>query len=452
MGEVYLAYDPRLSRDVALKVLSEESASRSNRVQKFRDEARLVASLNHPNIATVHAFESEGGRACLAMEYVPGQSLAERLKEDPLPLGETLAIAEQLADALQAAHAAGLVHRDLKPGNVMLRPDGTVKVLDFGLARDVSHSSSKRVDTSQDSIVGTAGYAAPEQLRRKDIGQQVDLWAYGCILYECLCGRKAFGGKDVRATVLATIQQDPDLSLLPEGTPDALRQLILGCLAKSPHDRIMDFEDVLLRLRRIRNSLSRPLRDRTRWLAPLLSAIAAGVLIAILIWALNGQQPGLGDSDSPPQIATGMGGSGGGSSSGTGPGDRPLTNPEPTPKPADQSASPTENSAAQSAVSMGQSDQQAAESPEDPNRGEFDTDDLKILAEDIKDPPRIVGGGGGSIFVDEGRGQSIVYVIDFSGSMDGTRLNAAKRHLLKDIERLEPQMRFYVIFFDVQVS
>lgn len=448
MGEVYLAHDPRQNRDIALKVLSAESATRSSRVQRFQDEARLVASIQHPNIAAIHAFETDGEQALLALEYVPGESLAERLKHRRLNVDETLDLAEQLAAAVGAAHKAGLVHRDLKPGNVMITPDGVIKVLDFGLARDVSNSATKRVDTSQDSVVGTAGYAAPEQLRRKKVGQQVDLWAFGCVLYECLCGRKAFGGVDVRATVLATIQSDPDLGLLPDDTPDGLRQLIRGCLAKSTHDRINDFDEVIARLRHIRTLRRRAQRPRERSIAPVIAGGAALMLMLILIWALFGTWPsGSGDG---LRIAGGAGGAGSGSSPASSPSVAPQSAPQPNGRNV-QAASPQRSvTPSPDPTPVLAADEAEAHPTSDPNQNGFDASSLKTFSSDIEDPPRIAGGGGGSIFVDDGRGNEIVYVIDYSQSMEGGRLEAAKRHLIDDIERLDSDMRFYVIFFDVE--
>jgi serine/threonine-protein kinase len=215
MGEVYQAHDSNLRRDVAIKVLPESFAHDADRLSRFRREAQLLASLNHPNIATIHGLEESNGTSYLVMELVPGETLAERIKRDgAVPVEESLTIARQIAEALEAAHEKGVIHRDLKPANVKLMPEGTVKVLDFGLAKafeegaandDPSNSPTlSMAATMHGVILGTAAYMSPEQAKGKAVDKRTDIWAFGCVLYELLSGKQAFHGEDV-TDILAAI-------------------------------------------------------------------------------------------------------------------------------------------------------------------------------------------------------------------------------------------------------
>jgi eukaryotic-like serine/threonine-protein kinase len=214
MGEVYRARDLRLDRDVALKVLPEAFAADADRLARFRREAQLLASLNHPHIASIYGFEESGRTHALVLELVEGPTLADRIAQGPLPLEEVLPIARQLVDAIETAHEQRVIHRDLKPANMKLRPDGTVKVLDFGLARAFDPGSSDGLDVGM--IIGTAAYMSPEQARGKAVDRRSDIWAFGCVLYEMLTGRRPFEGEDVSAILARILEHEPDFEALSE--------------------------------------------------------------------------------------------------------------------------------------------------------------------------------------------------------------------------------------------
>ena len=250
MGEVYRARDTRLNRNVALKVLPERFAPDPERSARFRREAHLLATLNHPNIAAIHGVEASHGAQALVLELVDGETLAEQVARGPLPLARALAIARQIADALDAAHKKGVIHRDLKPANVKVRPDGVVKVLDFGLAKavgddrstsDLRHSPTTTLGKTRDGMmIGTAAYMSPEQARGKPVDTRTDIWAFGCVLYELLTGRAAFARETFADTLAAIVQWDPEWSALPLATPPAIIRLLRHCLekeiARRPHD------------------------------------------------------------------------------------------------------------------------------------------------------------------------------------------------------------------------
>ena len=258
MGEVYRARDARLNREVALKVLPEQFALDPDRLARFRREAQVVASLNHPNIAGIHGFEEADGVHALVLELVEGPTLADRIGQGPIPLDDALPIARQIAEALEAAHERGIVHRDLKPANIKVRPDGTVKVLDFGLAKalegevaaaDVSHSPTLTIaGTRVGMILGTAAYMAPEQARGKLVDKRADIWAFGCVLYEMLTAQRAFAGADVSDILASVLAREPELGALPSDTPQAIRRLIRRCLQKDRKDRLHDIADARLEL------------------------------------------------------------------------------------------------------------------------------------------------------------------------------------------------------------
>src|SRR5271167_3065986 len=251
MGEVYLAHDTKLGRDVAIKVLPEAFAHDPERLSRFQREAKMLASLNHPNIATIHGLEQSGGTSYLVMELVSGETLQERVKRDgPVPVEESLAIAKQIAEALEAAHEKGIIHRDLKPANVKVTPEGKVKVLDFGLAKafegDTSNedpSNSPTVSmaaTMHGMILGTAAYMSPEQARGKALDKRTDIWAFGCVLHELLTGKQAFHGEDVTEILAAVVLKEPAFDGLPKNISSSIRVLLQRCLRKDRRQRTPD--------------------------------------------------------------------------------------------------------------------------------------------------------------------------------------------------------------------
>jgi serine/threonine protein kinase len=263
MGEVYRASDSKLNRDVALKILPDVFALDGDRIARFRREAQVLAALNHPNIAAIYGFEDSGSTHALVLELVEGPTLAHRIAEGPIPLDDALPIAKQIAEALEAAHEQGIIHRDLKPANIKVREDGTVKVLDFGLAkamdpRPSSFAAAALADsptitnaaamTAAGIILGTAAYMSPEQARGKVVDKRTDLWAFGCVLYEMLTGLRPFGGDDVTDTIAAVVRADPDWSRLPANTPAAIRRLLRRCLEKERVRRLADAADARLEL------------------------------------------------------------------------------------------------------------------------------------------------------------------------------------------------------------
>ncbi|HJW15311.1 MAG TPA: serine/threonine-protein kinase, partial [Thermoanaerobaculia bacterium] len=257
MGEVYRARDTRLGRDVAIKALPAEFAADAERLARFQREARLLATLNHPSIAAIYGLEEADGARYLVLEIVEGESLAQKLAAGPLPVEEALAVCAQIASGVSAAHEAGVIHRDLKPGNVMVRPDGSVKVLDFGLAKateapgssgDLSASPTISVGTRTGVILGTAAYMSPEQARGRALDKRTDIWSFGCILYECLTGRQVFREETVSDTLASIIRSEPDWSALPPETPSKIRDLIRRCLQKDPRRRLHDIADARLEI------------------------------------------------------------------------------------------------------------------------------------------------------------------------------------------------------------
>jgi Tol biopolymer transport system component/tRNA A-37 threonylcarbamoyl transferase component Bud32 len=251
MGEVYRARDTKLNRDVAVKVLAEVVATDPDRLARFRREAQVLASLNHPNIAHVYGVEDTSSTHGLVMELVEGPTLADRIAQGPIPLDDALSIGRQITDALEAAHEQGIIHRDLKPANIKVRNDGTVKVLDFGLAKLVDLTATSDVNVTASPtlsrhatvagvILGTAAYMSPEQARGKAVDKRADIWAFGCVLFEMVAGRRAFGGDDVTETFAAIVRDQPDLSQVPA----QLRRLLVRCFEKDPRRRLRDIGDV----------------------------------------------------------------------------------------------------------------------------------------------------------------------------------------------------------------
>ncbi|HEX4826032.1 MAG TPA: protein kinase [Candidatus Polarisedimenticolaceae bacterium] len=313
VGEVYRATDTRLGREVAIKVLLENVARDPERIGRFKREARVAASLNHSNIAAIYGFEDEGDAHFLVMELVEGRSLADRLKQGPLPIDDALAVVEQIAGALEAAHDAGIVHRDLKPSNVMLTPDGKAKILDFGLAKALDeespagaldHSPTVSIHlTSPGMMVGTFPYMSPEQARGRAVDRRSDVWALGCVLYECLTGRRAFEGETATDVLAKIVEREPDWGALPARTPPRIRELLQRCLEKDLRRRLRDAGDIRIELERAREARewtstggvpaaapTRRLPSNVPW-----TIAAVAVVAAMLAWFV----PGRNQSDAP---------------------------------------------------------------------------------------------------------------------------------------------------------
>ncbi|HTW22927.1 MAG TPA: protein kinase [Candidatus Baltobacteraceae bacterium] len=253
MGEVYRARDSKLGRDVALKVLPDIFARDFERMARFAREAKVLAALDHSNIASIYGLEDSGNTHALVMQLAEGPTLADRIAQGPIPLEDALRIAKQICEALEYAHEKGIVHRDLKPANIKVAADGTVKVLDFGLAKamdtemtpqDISNSPTlSRMATQAGVLLGTAAYMSPEQAKGKSVDRRADIWAFGCVLYEMLTGKMAFPGETVTDTLAAVIRADPDWSQLPRATPTPVQTLLQRCLQKDPKQRIQAIGD-----------------------------------------------------------------------------------------------------------------------------------------------------------------------------------------------------------------
>jgi serine/threonine-protein kinase len=290
MGDVYRGTDAKLGRDVAIKVLSGAFAEAPERLARFEREARLLAALNHANIATLHGFEKDGDTHFLVMELVSGSTLAERIASGTIPLREAIPLFRQIAEALEAAHEKGVIHRDLKPANIKITPDGQVKVLDFGLAKafldgpsdsDLSRSPTfSRGGTETGVILGTAAYMSPEQARGKAVDGRTDIWAFGCVLYEALTGRKFFEGETVSDTIAKILTQEPDYSVLPKRTPRSIRILLERCLQKDVARRLRHIDPLQMEV-----ELEETVAARGRWRAIVpyaVGALAAGVAVSSL--------------------------------------------------------------------------------------------------------------------------------------------------------------------------
>jgi eukaryotic-like serine/threonine-protein kinase len=285
MGEVYRARDTKLGREVAIKTLPSTFTSNTERRARFEREARVLATLNHPHIGAIYGLEHADGVQALVLELVEGETLAERLVNGPLSISAGLAIGRQIADALNAAHEKGIVHRDLKPANIKITPNGTVKVLDFGLAKatgpNLPHSPTITVDATRDgTVLGTAAYMSPEQARGQPVDKRTDIWAFGCVLYEMLTGRPVFDRATFSDTVAAIIEREPDWSALPANLSPTLNIYLRRCLQRDPRERIHDIADVRLALE---GAFDGPLRDSNHSLRRYrsLTAIAAIVLSGV---------------------------------------------------------------------------------------------------------------------------------------------------------------------------
>jgi len=290
MGEVWRARDTKLDREAALKFLPASFADDPERLARFEREAKVLASLNHTNIASIYGFHEHEGLRFLAMELVPGVDLAERLKKGSVPFSEAIDMARQIAEGLEVAHEQGIVHRDLKPANIKLTPDGKVKILDFGLAkaldpgaisgsgRDLANSPTiTSLGTVAGVILGTAAYMSPEQARGRSVDKRADIWAFGCVLFEMLTGRIAFDGDTVSDTMAAVLTRDPDWSALPPSVPPRVRELLTRCLRKDPKERLRDIGDARIELREdgdgLRPAAPVPAAPARRWV-PFVAAVA----------------------------------------------------------------------------------------------------------------------------------------------------------------------------------
>ena len=297
MGQVYQATDTKLNRQVALKILPEAFAEDPDRLARFQREAQVLASLNHPNIAAIHGIEDTEGTKALVLELVEGPTLADRIAQGPIPVDEALPIAKQIAEALEAAHEAGVIHRDLKPANIKVRDDGTVKVLDFGLAKaldttpqgDPSQSPTRTAAATQMGVImGTAAYMSPEQARGKPVDKRADIWSFGVVLYEMLTGQRAFQGEDVSLTLSAVLQREPDWTAMADGVSSGLDTYIRRCLHKDPRQRVRDIGDVRLALEGVFDAQAATTAAEEVSHGPTRRWVAVAFTAAVLFSALTG--------------------------------------------------------------------------------------------------------------------------------------------------------------------
>jgi Tol biopolymer transport system component len=301
MGEVYRARDSKLDRDVAIKVLPESFALDADRVARFTREAKTLASLSHPNIAQIFGIEESGGLRALVMELVEGEDLSAHIAGGPMSLGDALPIAKQVAEALEAAHEQGIIHRDLKPANIKVKRDGTVKVLDFGLAKAADAAAGGNAANSPTltaratqlgMILGTAAYMAPEQARGKAVDKRADIWAFGAVLYEMLTGRRAFQGDEISDVLAAVLRQDVDWNALPPATPRPLRRLLERCLHRDVKTRLRDIGEARVALEQLVGGASEevgaalPTGAVTPARALVLTSVATALVVASAAWAL----------------------------------------------------------------------------------------------------------------------------------------------------------------------
>ena len=313
MGQVYRATDTKLKRQVAIKILPPSLASDQDRLARFQREAEVLASLNHPNIAAIYGLEDSAGPTALVMELVEGEDLSAHIARGPMPLAECLPIARQIADALEAAHEQGIIHRDLKPANIKVRDDGTVKVLDFGLAKAMDSAGTSGAGNTANSptltaratqmgtILGTAAYMAPEQARGKAADKRADIWAFGVVAYEMLAGQRAFKGEEVSDVLAAVLRQDIDWAAVPAGTPVLLRRLLARCLERDVKKRLRDIGEARVA---IDDLMSGPAdRDAsvtagppapqvtTSFLALGVTAIISALLVGGAVWLVTRSAP-----------------------------------------------------------------------------------------------------------------------------------------------------------------
>jgi hypothetical protein len=310
MGEVYRARDTKLDRAVAIKILPEAFAADTERIARFEREAKTLALLNHTNIAHIHGLEESSGVRALVMELVEGEDLVQRIARGAIPVAEALPIAKQISDALEAAHEQGIIHRDLKPANIKVRPDGTVKVLDFGLAKAMEPTGAASPSVSQSPtittpamtqagmLLGSAAYMSPEQARGKPADKRADIWAFGCVLYEMLTGQRAFEGQVVSETLARVIEREPDWTRLPATLSPALRTYLGRCLQKDPRQRVQAIGDVRLALEGAfetdlpQTAAPKVVADWRRVaLVGAAAIIASGAIIGTLVWVAMRPSP-----------------------------------------------------------------------------------------------------------------------------------------------------------------
>ena len=311
MGEVYRARDTKLNREVAIKVLLPSVANDPDRLARFSREAQVLASLNHPNIAQIHGLEESNGVTALVMELVEGEDLSQRIRRGPIPVDEALPIGRQIAEALEAAHEHGIIHRDLKPANIKVREDGTVKVLDFGLAKAIDPNAGSNVSamnsptlsihaTQAGIILGTAAYMSPEQAKGKTVDRRADIWSFGAVLFEMLTGKRAFAGDDISDTLVSVLRDDPDWSALPIDTPTGVAQAMRLCLRKEPKQRVRDISAVRLAMdgafdtgaigASSQQTTGATASQFRKWQMALVALLAA-VTAAVAMWALTRPAP-----------------------------------------------------------------------------------------------------------------------------------------------------------------
>jgi serine/threonine protein kinase len=300
MGEVYRARDTKLGRDVALKVLPATFATDSERMARFRREAQVLASLNHPHIGAIYGFEDSSSAHALVMELIEGPTLADRIARGAIPVDEALPIARGIAEALEAAHERGIIHRDLKPANIKVTPDGNVKVLDFGLAKAIEDNPSATdihnsptitsMSTQPGIILGTAAYMSPEQAKGKSVDRRTDIWAFGCVLFEMLAGKRPFEGETVSDALAAVIRVEPEWSLLPSNTPQTIRNLLQRCLKKDPRQRLQAIGETRIAIEEVLSGTSQDLPSAvelrsTAWRRALPWAVATAAIILAALFA-----------------------------------------------------------------------------------------------------------------------------------------------------------------------
>src|SRR5215475_5755632 len=304
MGDVYQATDTKLGRSVAIKFLPEAFSHDTERVARFQREARVLASLNHPNIAAIYGVEEINSRHFLVMELISGETLADRIKRGAIPVEEALPIAKQIAEALEEAHEKGIIHRDLKPANIKLTPEGKVKVLDFGLAKafasgatNPSLSDSPTISmaaTNAGVILGTAAYMSPEQAKGRPVDTRTDIWAFGCVLYEMLTARRAFAGDEVSEVLASVLAREPDWTLLPRTLSPVVGIYLKRCLHKDRKQRIGDAQNVRLAVEgafetaasQVPHSLATAQPIWQRALPVATALVAGGLLAALTAWIL----------------------------------------------------------------------------------------------------------------------------------------------------------------------
>jgi serine/threonine protein kinase len=254
MGEVYHARDLKLGRDVAIKILRGELAQNAERLSRFEREARLLASLNHPHIATLYGMDEVDGVRFLVMEFVSGPTVADRLTGGPLPIDECLSLGQQIAEALEAAHEKGVIHRDLKPGNIKITPEGKVKLLDFGLGKVIATGNTPNAETMsaevtrEGIVLGTPYYMSPEQVRGQALDRRTDIWSFGCVVFEVLSGQRPFPGESGPEIFAAILAREPDWALLPPSVPPSILSLLQRCFRKDPSRRLRDIGDARIEL------------------------------------------------------------------------------------------------------------------------------------------------------------------------------------------------------------